>query len=132
MLAAVLTGCSSLRPGRQAQVTIDLYSGRADNPTWTLSPADTQTFLDRLADLKSINHAEPPPGNLGYRGLVVEMEGPSQRLRAFRGVVASENGEVASYADPERSIELWLLSTGSQQLEPSLYESIRSTVAQPQ
>ena len=116
VLAAVLLGCGSLRPVRQAQVTIDLYSGRsgsrADNPTWMLSPADTQTLLDNVSALAPVDTTELSPGNLGYRGFVVELEGSGERLRAYQGVVAWQRRQVVAYADPERTIELWLLATG--------------------
>lgn len=131
VLAVVLLGCNSLRPVRQAQVTIDLYSGRADNPTWMLSPADTQTLLGKVSALAPVDYTELSPGNLGYRGFVVELESPGERVRAYQGVVAWQRGEVVVYADPERTIELWLLGTGRQQLEPSLYQTIRSAVMQP-
>ncbi len=131
VLAAVLLGCSSLRPGRQAQVTIDLYSGRPDNPTWMLSPADTQTLLGHVSALAPVDYTELSPGNLGYRGFVVELEGPGEQIRAYQGVVTRQNGQSEAYADPERTTELWLLTTGRQQLEPSLYQSIQSAIMQP-
>lgn len=131
VVAAVLLGCSSLRPARQAQVTIDLYSGRADNPTWMLSPADTQTLLGKVSALAPVDYTELSPGNLGYRGFVVELEGPGERLRAYQGMVVWERGQVMAYADPERTIELWLLGTGRQQLDPPLFQTIQSAIIQP-
>ena len=131
VLAVALLGCGSLRPVRQAQVTIDLYSGRADNPTWMLSPADTQTLLANVSSLAPVDTTELSPGNLGYRGFVVELEGSGERLRAYQGVVAWQRRQVTVYADPERTIELWLLATGRQQLEPLLYQTIQSAIMQP-
>jgi len=89
-----------------------LYSGRADNPTWMLSPADTQTLLDNVSALAPVDTTELSPGNLGYRGFVVELEGSGERMRAYQGVVAWQRRQVVAYADPERTIELWLLATG--------------------
>ena len=131
VLATVLLGCASLRPARQTQVTIDLYSGRADNPTWTLSPADTQILLDQVSALAPVDEAAQSPGNLGYRGFVVELKDPVEQVRAFQGLVTRQNGQVVVYADPERTVELGLLATGRQQLEPSLYQTIQTAVMQP-
>lgn len=128
ILAAVLLGCGSARPGQQAQVTIDLYSGRADNPAWTLAPADTQVLLGKVSALTPLEQANLPPGNLGYRGFVVELPNAGERLRAYQGRVVWERGQTMAYADPERTIELWLLATGRQQLDPSLFETIKSAV----
>ena len=55
---------------RTVEVEVDIFSGMP-NPRWTLSEADADVFLSKLAGLQKAV-ARPRSVNLGYRGLVVQ------------------------------------------------------------
>lgn len=113
-----------------ARITLETDSGQR-NPTWTLSSAET-------ADLKALlATAVPAPapaggiadGVLGYRGMLIDLPdattGVTQRWRAFNGVIA---GQSASWADPQRRLERWLLRSGVGGFENALYAAISQQI----
>jgi hypothetical protein len=59
------------------KLTIDIFSGR-QNPSLTLSDADTRSLLKRLSFgrlKKQTEKTEPFPSMLGYRGIILEQVG---------------------------------------------------------
>jgi hypothetical protein len=129
-----LLSCAT-SPAPQARVTVDLFSGRSDAPTWLLSSAETDAFTTQLSALPPTQTTALPPTVLGYRSFVVDLvqadTGERQRIRAYHGVVSREASRGTSYyADPQRTIEHWLLATGRPYLDPPLYQVI-ATAVQP-
>jgi hypothetical protein len=100
-------------------VELDIFSGRP-NPKWDLSPEQTAELRQKLI------HARPGAGNtalferLGYRGLIVRDPGrPGEMVRIGFGSIMQQggSGEPKSYADPNRELERWLLSTGKGKID---------------
>jgi hypothetical protein len=91
------------------EVELDVYSGMP-NPTWTLSAADAALLAEKLDALPPAAPREL--GNpLGYRGLVVDTG--AEVVRVHRGTAqVSRAGSIVVRADPGRSFERWLISTG--------------------
>jgi len=112
----------------QSKVELDVFSGRP-NPTWTLAPALASDLQDRITRLAPSTRVGPSPQNLGYRGFIVQSESgsssPVATVRAFHGLVTVTTASgTACYVDPERRIELWLLSTAQPPLQPDLNAQI--------
>jgi hypothetical protein len=110
-------------------VELDIFSGMP-NPTWALSPSAGSAFLARLAAL-------PPaaeysfPGNLGYRGFVVEIA-PGSTARLQNGVVRRSVGDSVNYlADPGRSLERFLLDSGRSVLSPEVLATVSRHLPPP-
>ncbi len=115
-----------------AQATLRVFSGRP-NPTWTLTPTQTTELQARLASLTATDQPFDDSGWLGYAGLVLlqpESEGaPAQTILADRGIVRIENGDqVTLWADPNRSVERWLLDTAAGQVEEAVIEAARQEI----
>jgi hypothetical protein len=92
------------------EVELDVFSGMP-NPTWTLSRADAALFAERLSALLpgALREQDNP---LGYRGLVVDTG--AEVVRVHRGSARiSRGGSLVVLADPGRSLERWLFSTGA-------------------
>lgn len=94
-----------------ASATLLVYSGVPD-PTWPLTPADLEglaTIVSQLAPTEGL----PPEGGLGYRGFGVTT--PEGTWLVNGGVVLAP-GSVpgTALADPERTVERYLLATGSE------------------
>jgi hypothetical protein len=128
LIGGMFASCGGPATPTSANVTVDLFSGRADNPAWSLSTAETSLLLAKLAALPPTQPL-PPPSQLGYRGMQIEIVDASgrvsQRLHAYDSIVVWETAQGTQYyADPQRSIERWLLSIGQSQLDPGLYQII--------
>jgi hypothetical protein len=128
LIGGMFASCVGSATPVSANITVDLFSGRADNPAWSLSAAETSLLLAKLAALPPTQQL-PPPSQLGYRGMQIELVDASgrasQRLHAYQGIVARETAQGTQYyADPQRTIERWLLSIGQSQLDPGLYQII--------
>jgi len=95
-------------PAGPVQVTLGLYSGRAD-PAWTPTDAEAADLEAALAALPGAV-GEPPVGGLGYRGFTIDR--PAGIVVAYRGAVAPPGaGKRAYLADPARTIERLLIET---------------------
>jgi hypothetical protein len=112
---AAATPVVAIHKDQTVTVELDAYSGQP-NPTWTLTPAEISELTGRISGLK-ISATTPKRAEiLGYRGFNLQVapvpEGGVQTIWAYRGlgVVASAT-RVATYLDPQRGIELWLLGT---------------------
>ena len=130
LLALACTGCAAPRSEAvsaddpaAATVLLHIYSGLPD-PTWTLNAAR----MDALTTLiESLEGREPTqaPSNLGYRGFSVEVEG-GERVIAAGGAVERTVGDVSEwFADPERTVERWLLASGDGVLKPAEVEIVK-------
>lgn len=113
-----------------AMVEIDLYSGRP-NPRFPLTAAQAAELLRRLGTLRTISAATAMPG-LGYRGLVVSGLAGVTELRIGSGRVArgGAGDVVAHYADPDRSLEQWLLDLAAAALPTELPTGLREQLRQ--
>ncbi len=100
---------------------IDVYSGRPA-PEWTLTPEETEELLSLLATLPS--GGASPRAALGYRGVVVRIPGGSgvSTLRAGGGVVAPEQEDGATVADPGRLVERYLWESARRHLAADVIE----------
>ncbi len=98
-----------------AVVTLSIFSGRVD-PTWTLSPNQTQAFRYMLETLPS---GEPAaiPDTLGYRGFEIRLG--AETVSVFNGHVQL-TPDSQWVDDPTRALESWLLGTAGDALEPDL------------
>jgi hypothetical protein len=94
------------------EVEVDIFSGMP-NPTWVLTDADADAFLSNFARLRR-TEAKARSGKLGYRGLIVRIQaqGPSKEIHIHDGV-AELSDEDAFFLDQNRSLERWLLGTGT-------------------
>ena len=107
--------------GEPARVELDVFSGRP-NPAWTLSADDDAALRGRLAALPAAPAAELH-NDLGYRGLVVTLSeaGTPRVVRIQRGHVKADGAQPADRADEGRALERWVLETGKDDVEPSVY-----------
>ncbi len=99
-------------------VSLGLYSGLPD-PTWELTDDEATTLTALLEALPQVD-GFPPPSSLGYHGFWIERltpDGMPRPLIAFEGTVSDPFLSYLSYlADPERSVERFLLDSGQDQL----------------
>jgi hypothetical protein len=108
-----LLGCTS-------KVELNIYSGRED-PTWMLTLPEVSNLKNMISKLDQTEEICKCHDNLGYRGFTVQTPTASsdyvQTIRACHGQVIVEDsiGEepirTVYYLDPQRQIELWLLTT---------------------
>jgi hypothetical protein len=106
-----------------ATVELDVFSGRP-NPRWTLSAADASALRTRLAALSG-PASQPPDVGLGYRGLIVAIDG--RTLRVFAGSIQGTAPRL-SLADANRALERWLLSLGKGAVDAGLLAEIEREV----
>ena len=105
------------------RVELDVFSGRP-NPTWELSPPESEEFLTRARRLSPVPAVSPSAPALGYRGLVVCGGGDGDGrgdMRVGHGVVSADR----CYADPGRSLEQWLLGTAAGRIDAVLLVSVQ-------
>ena len=105
------------------EVELDIFSG-APNPTWSLTDAEADSFLKRLAALRRTTPGQFS-GKLGYRGFIVQCRQGSDawQVRLHNGIVDITQAAMNSYADDEaRRLERWLLDTGKPYLKAELYQ----------
>ncbi len=93
------------------RVRMEAFSGLED-PSWELSPAETEEIDARLGRLAETGSDRQPPTALGYRGLVLE------GLSRFTSVIVHRDrvwvntaGRNRVLADPQRSMEKFILRT---------------------
>jgi hypothetical protein len=102
-------------------VEMDIFSGRP-NPTWKLTPEQTQELQLKVSDLR--RQIVPPRvfDGLGYRGLIVrDSDDPASFLKVGFGVIFHTHGgtEIA-YEDEGHAFEKWLLTTGKGKIDDRL------------
>ena len=109
---------------RTVEVEVDIFSGMP-NPRWTLSEADADVFLSKLAGLQKAV-ARSRSVNLGYRGIVVQMtQEAGQKMYIQNGVIEVSEGTASTFfLDPQRSLERWLIRTGRQFLSHEILKAI--------
>jgi hypothetical protein len=108
------------------QVELDIFSGRP-NPTWTLTASEASDLASRISKLTHIETKEQRPGNLGYRGFIVQDD--NQTIRAYQGIIeVSIQKAVVFYRDPQRQVELWLLAIARPPLDQDLTTGIATEI----
>ena len=113
-----------------AGITLDAFSGQP-NPTWTLSSAETADLKALLATtaLTSTPAARTADGVLGYRGMLIDLSdattGAAQQWRVFNSVIT---GQGATWTDPQRRVEHWLLRSGVGGFDNALYATISQQI----
>jgi hypothetical protein len=106
------------------EVELDIFSGMP-NPTWTLTEADADHLVKRLAALPRAP-ARPWEGNLGYRGFVVQVRRGAavQSARIQSGTAHMSSPGTSLYAhDAGRGLERWLLHTGRPHLKDEVFQA---------
>jgi len=107
----------------RCDVEFDIFSGMP-NPTWSLTDAEADSFVRRLAALPPSSPSELS-GNLGYRGFIVQctQRAKTQLIRIQKGTVQISEGATDVYAsDKDRKLERWLLNTGKPHLDDELFQ----------
>ncbi|MES2443610.1 MAG: hypothetical protein V4574_12335 [Pseudomonadota bacterium] len=94
------------------EATLLIYSGRA-NPKWPVDPAQARAIgaaIDALAEAPP--GAVPPPGGLGYSGVMLDFaDAAGARRRAvFAAGRASIDGKL--FVDAGRRVERLILASG--------------------
>lgn len=115
---------------RRIDVELDIFSGNP-NPTWTLSDADADVFLQKLAGLPKAARAELST-NLGYRGMIVHVtDGPESSVVDIQSgtVRISRAASSVYFADPNRNLERWLLAAGKGSLTSDVYQIVEAELA---
>lgn len=111
-------------------VVLDIFSGRP-SPSWNLTAAQAEELVRLLESLQadeSKSGADQAPG-LGYRGFTIQ--GRHAWIAAFRGRVSvHSDGAERRLSDPERSVERWLLGTGTSSLEPDVRDLVAQQIDQ--
>jgi hypothetical protein len=119
-------------PGADASIRI--FSGRPD-PNWTLTQRDLLALDGYLRELDTIQ-CPPIPDRLGYRGVSVDL-GPGDvgTLVAAEGNVwsgeAVSNPDALCLADPDRTVERFLLGSSQPYVEADVFNLIAPLIEQP-
>jgi hypothetical protein len=110
----------------RVEVELDIFSGMP-NPTWVLTDAEADIFVKQL-------DAAPPgpstnlPGNLGYRGFIVQVThgADTDLIRIQAGAIHLSRGSTKTYArDGDRELERWLLGTGKPHLKDEIFQTVQ-------
>jgi len=108
-----------------ANIELGLYSGRQD-PSWTIAGPEKAHLDLLLSRLRRVAGA-PVHGGLGYHGFTIFETG--RTLVAFRGQVELVgSGRRHHLADPQRTIEQFLLQSGGAHLSDSQVTAVRLAV----
>jgi hypothetical protein len=136
MLGVALAACGSEATGGgtassddrgMATVTLDVFSG-LPNPTWVLDADQAAEFRSQWDDL-SVGTPIDYPATLGYRAVIVDFADRS-RIWVTNGVAVEDGPDGAfGLSDPGRALELWLLETGSGEVDQALLDSVRLEVS---
>jgi len=108
----------------RVEVELDIFSGMP-NPTWVLTDAEADNFLKQLAAAPS-GPATELPGNLGYRGFIVQVTrgADTQLIHIKNGAIQISKGETKVDArDANRELERWLLGTGKPHLKDEIFQT---------
>ena len=98
--------------GTSIDVTLGIYSGLPD-PTWTLTAEESDHVATLLAGLGRTDGAATM-GGLGYAGFSIV--GPDGTFVAFEGVVSPTSEPTYLLAEPQRTVERFLLDTARSHL----------------
>ena len=96
------------------------------NPTWVLTDAEADSFVNQLAALALASAAELS-GNLGYRGFIVQvtLKTDTQSIRIQTGLVHISTDATNVYvSDEDRKLERWLLDTGKPHLKNEISQVV--------
>ena len=107
-------------------VELDIFSGRP-NPGWEVAGPQREEFLEALRSLPESTARPPLNDGLGYRGFVVThlVTEEADKAIAYQGhVTVQARGRTRVLADAGRSMERWLLETGSEHLDQSLHAMV--------
>jgi hypothetical protein len=109
-------------------VILDIFSG-IPNPNWDLSQHQRDEFLKKISTLPTTDKVQNDSG-LGYRGFIVE-----EKLKQFvvkDGLVnvVQNNKTVQVLEEKEYKIELWLLDTAPDNIDPSILKMIKEKLKQ--
>lgn len=107
-------------------VIVDIFSG-LPNPQWQLGVEQSLAMISLVSGLSTAQPAEMPAlPDLGYRGFEISgFGGGCDTYRVFSGYV---NACETITQDPGRKVELWLLRTGSEVLDPGLYSELLTEI----
>ncbi|PIY60419.1 hypothetical protein COY95_01870 [Candidatus Woesearchaeota archaeon CG_4_10_14_0_8_um_filter_47_5] len=132
-----------------AEVCLSIFSGMPD-PCWNISVSDTKQLVSMIRPLPEEKGLHIRDVGLGYRGINVRLltktelntEGFPVSITVFDETVAYNNDEeywtdsfsypnqtnphLAYKKDDNRQIELWILETGKDVLDPEIYNLIKS------
>jgi hypothetical protein len=94
-----------------------MYSGKP-NPTWILPSSLEEDLMNRISTLTIGSEKLLSPSNLGYRGFILKkFDSDSNIIRTvklYKGFIEVSNPtDIKYYEDPQKQIEIWLLSTSS-------------------
>jgi hypothetical protein len=108
-------------------VTLLMSSGDPDS-TWTLTPEQQQTFLEKLATSPVPGMDVGPPGRrAGYAGIMAR-DGGGERWVVYRGWI---RGGANTRVDDKRVLEQWLLDTGRDAVAPKLLSELTRQITPP-
>ncbi len=120
-------GCKSNKTDNKTYVELDIYSGQP-NPTWILPSAIEEDMMSRITKLKSTSKITINPQNLGYRGFIINTQDSESNIlktiKLYKGFIEVSNSTGKMYyEDPQKKIEIWLLST-SVSAQPPVSENL--------
>jgi hypothetical protein len=116
-------------PAQAVQVTLGIYSGRAD-PAWTLTSAEAAAVERAIGALPEAS-GSPPEGGLGYHGFTLTRGGST--ITAYLGTIWAGGGTGAQVLrrDPGRSVEQLLLELGRANLTAAEIAEVERSLAAP-
>jgi hypothetical protein len=113
------------------EVVINIFSGRP-NPRWKLTVEESEKLLEELESLQAMKEYPQTPEGLGYQGITVRNKESAMtydEITAVSGVVIAQEGITSRYfSDRDQKLELWLLETGKDKLETTLYHTILTLI----
>lgn len=109
------------------RVILDIFSGMP-NPQWPLGAEQSLAIVSLVSGLLAGRPGEmPAPPDLGYRGFEVSgFQGHCTSYRIFAGYV-DKCGLILR--DPGNQVEIWLLQTGEQYIDPGVYAELLGEIA---
>lgn len=111
-------------------VELDIFSGRP-NPKWELTPDQNEELERRVAAAKRSPARACGFDGLGYRGLIVrDLAHPEHFIKiGFGQIIQAQRTSETLYTDDMRSLEHWLIATGSGKIDDVLLKAAASNEA---